>query len=139
MSRSLARLLLLLCLGGAATGCAHKPLVLDLYGSIVYEKPQIVAVTHVVRDPRAEEGGAVVRVTIQGDPGLTASFDIYPGIVDRRPMRETAAGSYEGEFEFPRDTLGGTFTITGRLEHPDAGEVLGRDQTPLIIRRVGIP
>lgn len=130
---------LLLGLVLLATACSGRKLVLDLYGSVVYEMPQIVQVSHTVRDERAEGGAAVVQVTVQGDPGLSATFDIYPGIVERHPMREIEAGRYLGEFEFLGDRLGGTFTITGRLEHPEAGEAVSRDEDPLIIRRIGTP
>ncbi len=136
LTGNLARALLIVGVAGMVAGCTQKKMVLDLYGSVIYEKPQIVEVTHSVRDERREGGTAVVEVAILGDPGLLATFDIYPGIVERAPMRETAAGSYSGEFEFSGNTLGGTFTITGRLAHPDAGEVVSRDESPLIITRV---
>jgi hypothetical protein len=64
-----------------------------------------------------------------------ASFDIYPGFAERYPMQETSGGNYSGEFRFPPDEAGGTFSITGRLEHAEAGEVVLRDPDPLTIGR----
>jgi len=137
LAGELGRALAVVGVLGTAAGCGQRTLVLDLYGSVVYEKPELAEVSHTVRDERAHGGPAVVRVAILGDPGLSATFDIYPGIVERHPMQEAAAGSYVGEFELQGDSLGGTFTITGRLEHPDAGEAVRRDPTPLILRRIG--
>lgn len=136
---SLGGALLIVGIGCLTVGCAQKHMVLDLYGSIVYEMPQIVEVSHSVTDLRAEGGSALIEVTLQGDPGLSASFDIYPGIVERHPMTETADGSYVGELEFPPDNIGGTFTVTGRLRHPEAGEAVQRDTAPLIITRTELP
>jgi hypothetical protein len=128
--------LLALALTWFATGCASKDMVVDLYGSVVYEKPEILEVSHTVSDERRQGGEAVVEVTIQGDPGLSASFDIYPGIVERHPMEETGDGRYLGRFLFPSEHVGGSFTITGRLAHAEAGEVVLRDPAPLTISRV---
>lgn len=129
------RLLIGVLMVVALAGCAGREMVVDLYGSIIYEKPQIRAVSHTLDDGRRQGGVAVVRVSIQGDPGLAASFDIYPGIVERYEMQETSAGNYTGEFRFLADEAGGSFTITGRLEHAEAGEVVLRDPDPLTISR----
>lgn len=130
-------LLLALLVLGSLTGCARKEMVIDLYGSIVYEKPEILRVSHEMTDNRSKGGTVVVRVTIVGDPGLTASFDIYPGIVDHHPMNELGEGGrYVGEFAFPPDSLGGAFIATGRLLHQEAGEVTLRDPAPLTIPRL---
>jgi hypothetical protein len=118
------------------TGCASKEMVVDLYGSVVYEKPEILEVSHTVNDERRQGGEALVEVVVLGDPGLAASFDIYPGIVERHPMEEAEDGRYLGRFLFPSDHVGGSFTITGRLEHTEAGEVVLRDPEPLSISRV---
>ena len=121
------------------TACAgSKEMVVDLYGSVIYEKPQIVEVSHSLDDRREQGGAAVVEVAIQGDPGLAASFDIYPGVVARHPMEEGEPGIYRGSFEFPLDEAAGTFTITGRLQHAEAGEVILRDPVPLILGRVDL-
>jgi len=120
----------------ALAGCAGKEMVVDLYGSVIYEKPEIREVSHTLADTRQQDGVAVVRVSILGDPGLVASFDIYPGITERYPMQETSGGEYTGEFRFPADEAGGSFTITGRLEHAEAGEVVQRDPDPLTVSRV---
>jgi hypothetical protein len=130
-------LLLGLAALGCLAGCAKKEMVIDLYGSVVYEKPEILRVEHEITDNRREGGTVVVQVTIVGDPGLTATFDIYPGIVDHHPMTETSeAGHYIGEFSFPPDSLGGAFIATGRLAHDEAGDVTLRDPAPLTIPRL---
>lgn len=131
-----SRLLVALLMVVALAGCAGREMVVDLYGSIIYEKPEIREVSHTLTDTRQQDGVAVVRVSILGDPGLVASFDIYPGITKRHPMQETSGGTYTGEFRFPPDEAGGSFTITGRLEHAEAGEVVLRDPDPLTIGRV---
>jgi hypothetical protein len=129
--------LLALLVVGSLAGCAKKDMVIDLYGSVVYEKPEILRVSHEMADNRREGGAVVVRVTIVGDPGLTATFDIYPGIVDHHPMTETSEGGhYIGEFSFPPDSLGGAYIATGRLAHADAGDVTLRDPAPLTVPRL---
>jgi hypothetical protein len=125
----LAALLVVACAG-------KREMVVDLYGSVIYEKPRILEVSHTLTDAREQGGQAVVQVSIQGDPGLAASFDIYPGVVDRHPMEEGSAGDYRGTFRFPLDEVAGTFTITGRLAHADAGEVVLRDPVPLNLARM---
>jgi starvation-inducible outer membrane lipoprotein len=118
------------------TACASKEVVLELRGSIIYERPQISAISHSVADERREGGTVVVTVSVHGDPGLTATFDISPGIVDGRPMTETAPGHYSGQFSFPTDLTGGPFTIIGRLQHEEAGEVTKKDPDPVTISLV---
>ena len=45
------------------TGCASSnEMVVDLYGSIVYEKPSILAISHTLDDSRRNGGAAVVRL-----------------------------------------------------------------------------
>ena len=103
------------------TGCASSnEMVVDLYGSIVYEKPSILAISHTLDDSRRNGGAAVVRVSIEGDPGLVATFDIYPGMVARHPMTEGEAGRYIGEFRFPPDDVGGSFSITTESRGTDS-------------------
>ena len=116
-----------------ATACTGKKMVLEVQGTVMYEKPAIREVTHTLTDHRLEGGAAVVAVTVEGDPGLVASFDITPGIVDLHPMQETEAGTYVGDFAFQLETVGGPFRIVGRLRHDKAGEVVQRDAETLII------
>ena len=110
--------------------------MLELHGTVMYEKPQITEVFHTLTDSRADGGSVVVRITMLGDPRLSASFDISPGIVDRQPMTETEAGSYVTDFSLPTSAVGGPFTIIGRLRHELAGEATRRDPEPLIITMV---
>ena len=120
----------------AVAGCSSKKLVVELHGSVMYEKPGIMAVSHTLSDTRPDGGAVVVRITVHGDPGLEASFDIAPDIAERHPMIEETAGTYVGEFAFPPDTVGGPFTIVGRVAHEQAGEVDLRDPESVIVTRV---
>ena len=115
------------------SGCASREMVLELQGSILYEKPAISSVTHTVADGRGDGGTVVVTVRMMADPGLMASFDISPGIVERQDLAETSAGAYSGEFALPRDLVGGPFTIIARARHAEAGEVTAKDPVPLTI------
>jgi hypothetical protein len=116
-----------------ATGCARRGLVLELSGSVMYDKPRIVSVAHTLTDARTDGGSVTVKIVMIGDPGLQASFDISPGIADRQSMAESAAGHYEAEFDFPKSTVGGPFTVFGRVSHVKAGEVVLRDAQPITI------
>ena len=113
--------------------CARNKLVVELSGSVMYEKPRIEQVSHTLSDTRSEAGVVSVKIVMQGDPGLKASFDISPGIADRQPMTESPAGHYVAEFVFPGDIEGGPFTIFGRVWHDKAGEVVLRDPQPITI------
>ena len=106
---------------------------MEFHAVVRYEKPQIVEVSHEVRDQRRDGGTVVVAVAIQGDPGLVATFDIGPQVAQSQPMRELGDGSYRGEFAFPRDTVGGPYTVLGRLHHDEAGEIVLRDPTQFSI------
>ena len=58
-------------------------------------------------------------------PGIfIAGMDVQQ-IAAREPMTETEEGIYVGVFSLPADMFGGPYTITGRLEHDDAGEAKG--------------
>lgn len=114
-------------------GCASKGMVLDLRASVMYDKPAISEVDHSVDERRLDDGPLVVAVTMTGDPGLVATFDISPGIADRQPMREVEDGRYEGTFSFTPDLYGGPYWVTGRLVHERAGEHVMRDPVALTI------
>jgi hypothetical protein len=117
----------------AAAGCAKREMVVELSGTVMYEKPEIQSVSHTLTDARREGGSVRVTIAMAGDPGLQASFDIAPGIANRVAMTETTAGSYSGDFTFPPETVGGPFTILGRLFHEKAGEVVLRDPVSVTI------
>ena len=121
------RLGVLLAVLVLACSCAHKRMVMEFHALVRYEKPEISVVSHEVQDTRRDGGTVVVSVEIQGDPGLIASFDIMPSVAEAQPMREIGDGSYQGEFQFPRDAVGGPFTVIGRLRHDEAGEIVQRD------------
>ena len=117
----------------ALAGCARNAAVLELHPAIVYEKPRIASISHSVLDQRADGGAAVVKVMMEADPGLQASFDIYPEVAERVGMQEIESGRYVGEITIPPDRSGNTYTITGRVRHEKAGESVIRDPEPLII------
>jgi hypothetical protein len=129
-SRRWLPFLLLFALAG---GCASREMVLELQGSVLYDKPSILSVTHSIEDRRGDGGTVVVTVRVKADPGLDASFDISPGIVERHALSESSAGAYEGAFALPRDLVGGPFTIIARARHAEAGEVTAKDPVPLTI------
>jgi hypothetical protein len=115
------------------SACSHNRMVLELRGTVIYEKPEIREVRHTLDDARPEGGRIRVTVTMLGDPGLGATFDITPGIAVRQPMRETEDGHYQGESLLPPDVSGGPYSITGRLYHDKAGEVILRDPATFTI------
>lgn len=129
MKSVLGGLVALLLLGG----CARHQVVLDLQGSILYEKPEISGISYQVDDQRRSGGGVTVSVDMLADPGLDASFDILPGIADHHPMDETTAGRYAGRVQLPQGTIGGPFSVIGRVRHDRAGETTMRDPSPLTI------
>ena len=128
---------ILVCLLGLAAlahaGCSGKKAILEFQSAVMYEKPRIDRVMHTLVDSRRDGGAVVAEITISGDPGLRASFDISPGIAEREPMTEGAGGTYIGSFTFPPELVGGPYTIIGRLEHEQAGEVTRRDTQSVTI------
>lgn len=135
IARSSLGVALLVALLGipSLSGCAVKAKTLQLNAAILYEKPAISDVSHAVEDSRPDGGTTVVTVAMVGDPGLNGTFDISPGIAERVPLREVEGGRYEGEYRLPRETLGGPYTVIGRLEHERAGGVTQRDPHPITI------
>lgn len=125
------------CLGAAGllllAGCARRELIVEISGSVMHAKPGITEVSHTLTDERGQGGTVVVRITMRGDPGLSATFEISPDVASGAPMKETESGTYVGEFSFPPDALGGPFTVVGRLRHQVAGEVTFRDPHPISI------
>ena len=116
-----------------ASACARQGLVVEVAGSVMYDKPRIESIAHTLTDERAEGGSVTIGIVMIGDPGLKASFDISPGIADHQPMKETSKGNYVGEFVLPRNTVGGPFSIFGRVVHEKAGEMVLRDSEPITI------
>ena len=115
-------------------GCARRGLVVEMSGNVMYDKPKIGSVSHILTDDRADGGPVAVRIALLGDPGLQATFDISPGVADHAPLQETSAGRYEGSFSFPTGAVGGPFTLYGRLWHERAGEMVARDPESITIR-----
>ncbi len=132
-SRSGRRPLLLAASLVLLSACATTPSVLELQGTILYEKPEIKSLSYTLTDSRETGGAAVVKVVLLGDPGLNATFDITPDIAARKPMKEISEGHYEGEYSFPREVAGGPYTVVGRLRHDVAGEIVRSAPEPLTI------
>ena len=128
--------LLAVAVGLLLAGCASNKAVMDIRGAVMYTKPEITAVSHALVDRRTDGGAVVVTVTLLGDPGLKASFDINPGIAQRVAMRESEDGVYAGEFTFPTGTVGGPFTIVGMLSHEAAGEIVRTDPEQMFVPMV---
>lgn len=114
-------------------GCASRGMMLDLRGAVMYEKPRIAEIVYDTADERRSGGSFVIEVTLVGDPGLVATFDVTPDLATREPMQEAEAGRYVGRFVCPAGLTGGPFTVVGRLWHERAGEVTTQDSRPLII------
>jgi outer membrane protein OmpA-like peptidoglycan-associated protein len=108
-------------LGLAACGGPEKAR-LELTREVRYDSPVISRVSHELPGYQGPAAPSVAEVVIEGDPGLEATFDI-PGVTTRQPMTESAEGGrYVGQVRFPA-SHGGSYTVTGRLSDPDAGEV----------------
>lgn len=114
-------------------GCARKDLTLEVSGKVMYEKPRIASVSYTATDQRPDGGAYLVEITMAGDPGLAASFDITPEMADRQPMREGPDGTYTARFAFPSGVVGGPYTVTGRLSHADAGDVVRQSSVSLTV------
>ena len=125
-------LLLALSISLVSPGCAKRH-ILEVSSTVMYDRPRIAKVAHELADLREESGSVVAKVEVIGDPGLEASFDIYPGIVERYPMNESSPGHYLGEFRFPDDLTGGPYTLIARLRHETAGETVWRDPNLMTI------
>lgn len=116
-----------------ASACARRGLVMEVSGTVMYDKPRIESIAHTLTDARTEGGAVTVKIVMVADPDLQATFDISPGIAEREPMTEPAAGRYVAEFVFPKNTVGGPFTVFGRVAHDKAGEMVQRDPQPITI------
>jgi hypothetical protein len=121
----------------AFAGCASSGMILDMRATVMYDKPAIKDVSHTIAERHQDEGPLVVAVTMKGDPGLVATFDISPGITDRQPMKEVADGVYQASYTFAPDVYGGPYWVTGRLWHEKAGEHVMRDPVALTIALPG--
>ena len=105
----------------AIAGCASKKdLKLEMTRETVIHPPVISAIAF---DPSGEIDtrgrGSTVRVTMTGDPGLEATFDVE-GRFEGRSMEEVEPGVYRGSFEVtPGDQA--DLWVVGHLVHAESG------------------
>jgi outer membrane protein OmpA-like peptidoglycan-associated protein len=110
----------MLCLLAIAGCAAKQDLKLEMTRETVLHPPVI---SSVALDPSGEIDtrgrGSEVRVTMTGDPGLDATFDVE-GRFEGRPMEEIREGVYRGSFDVaPGDR--GDLWVTGHLVHAASG------------------
>jgi outer membrane protein OmpA-like peptidoglycan-associated protein len=111
--------LILLLTGAAWSGCSKKEIKLELTREI--DPPKIESALF---DPSGtlETGKPIsVRVVLQGDSGLDASFDLRGAVSgENRAMTEERPGVYVGSFEVAGG-LEGEVRAVGRLMHTASG------------------
>ncbi|MFH0803171.1 MAG: stalk domain-containing protein [bacterium] len=128
---------------------ASRTVMISSTGGIVSEPvtptapsagPNIVSVSH--NASGALQPGNVIVVTLVGDPGCKATFDIA-GIGINIPMTETSQGLYTGSFKIP-DTAGnilnasvfGTLSRNGRESMRPAKSGIGIDAKYVKVMKV---
>lgn len=104
-----------------AVGCAKKSKVLlEMTRETVVISPEIESVT---LDPvgrvDTRDQDRTIRVTMIGDPGLSATFDVEGRLTDQ-PMEEAPVGTYTGSFTLPRGETG-ELRVSGRVVDPPSG------------------
>lgn len=87
----------------------------------VTNTPKLSGLIHNAR--RELKSGDRLVVTVMGDPGGQASFDLL-GVVNGIPMRETSNGRYEGEFVVRPDMQVDKGTLVARLRKDNKEAVL---------------
>ena len=101
-------------------GCAKKKVQLEMTRETVIIAPVIESLSI---DPSGRldtrERGQTIQVTMVGDPGLEATFDIEGG-AKGQPMRETEPGVYTGSFVVAKGQQG-EVRLTGHLVDPPSG------------------
>jgi outer membrane protein OmpA-like peptidoglycan-associated protein len=114
--------------------CARKNLQMDISREVHYEQPTISSVSHrLLQTPEGDNAG-IVEITISGDPGLQATFDVAD-LAQGVPLEEAPEGGfYSGRFRIRADQAG-TYPVLGRLTHPQAGTVSQLSSTPLVIKK----
>ena len=116
----------------ALPACSSRSqLKLELQREVVVGAPSISGATF---DPSGRVDtrgvGRTVAVTMNGDPGLKASFDVAGKFSDR-PMQEVQPGVYRGLFEVQAGESGRP-AVTTRLLHVPTGAVRNFPVTPEI-------
>lgn len=110
----------LVCLT-AALGCAGKTdLKLEMTRETVVRPPEISSVS---LSPSGKldtrESAHTITVTLRGDPGLRATFDVE-GRLEGRELREVEPGVYRGSFDVGRGETG-ELRVVGQLMHDPSG------------------
>ena len=121
VSTRAASLVLAAALIAPFLGCAGKSKVqLEMTRETVLISPEIESVT---LDPAGRvdtrEAARTIRVTVAGDPGLTATFDVE-GRATGQPMQETQPGVYTGSFTVPKGESS-EIQVVGHLVDPESG------------------
>jgi len=101
-------------------GCSKKKVQLEMTRETVILEPAIESLSI---DPSGRldtrERGQTIQVTMIGDPGLQATFDIEGG-AKGQPMREVEPGVYTGSFTVQRGQQGDV-RLVGHLVDPPSG------------------
>jgi peptidoglycan-associated lipoprotein len=103
------------------TGCtAKKDVRLEMTRETVIHPPEITGLS---LDPSGKldtrERGHTVTVRMEGDPGLTATFDVE-GRVEAQPMNEVQPGVYQGAFQVSQGEKADLWVV-GHLVHEESG------------------
>ena len=124
----------------ASFGCAAKKndVRLEMQRDVVVLEPGVTGIQSSptgVLDTR--DNGADVAVTMTGDPGLVATFDV-PGRFDARPMTEASPGVYKGTFRVDKGQTG-EVKVVGHLTHPPSGAHKAYDAGTLLTLKPSAP
>jgi outer membrane protein OmpA-like peptidoglycan-associated protein len=113
-------LCMVLLIAACAAGCAKKKVQLEMTRETVILDPVIESMSI---DPSGRldtrDSGKAIQVTLVGDPGLQATFDIEGGATGQ-PMRETEPGVYRGSFNVAKGQKG-ELRLVGHLVDPPSG------------------
>jgi outer membrane protein OmpA-like peptidoglycan-associated protein len=114
-------------------GCAKKKVQLELTRETVIVDPVIESMSI---DPSGRldtrERGQTIQVTMVGDPGLQATFDIEGGATGQA-MRETEPGVYTGSFQVARGQQGEVRLVGHLVDPPSGASQEYRSRAPLAL------
>jgi outer membrane protein OmpA-like peptidoglycan-associated protein len=108
----------------ALAGCASRgasDVRLEMTREVVVSEPGLTAIE---LEPAGRldtrDRGHEIDVTLHGDPGLEASFQV-PGRIESAALTETAPGVYSGSFEVQRGEVGDVKVVGTLLHRPSGG------------------